>query len=347
MGLPTIVKRLALRGLRRGLAPWLQGRGAILCQHRVLPESRKSPLSVPRDLEISTTYLASLLEMLSRQGCAFVPMDELLGSLGKSSPRRLIAITLDDGYRDNLTEALPVFEQFGVPFTVYVTPGLIDGTADPWWYSLQTLVLGKPEVRLPDDAAPLPCGSPAEREKAYRALYRHVGDAGSARSAALAAIWQANKLDGPPDNGELFLTWDELKTLDAHPLATIGAHTLTHPRLIWLDAAAIGNELTGSRERLERELGHPVPHVAYPHGSERDLPEGITDLARAAGFTTGTTTLPRCLSAPDLGLAWTLPRKAVPGEIEDLDLADRMLSGWDDRFNPRLRQRLAATKHFR
>ncbi len=34
-----------------------------------------------------------------------------------------VAITFDDGYRDNLTHALPVLERLGLPFTVFVVAG--------------------------------------------------------------------------------------------------------------------------------------------------------------------------------------------------------------------------------
>lgn len=295
MGLIPTAKRAFRKALCRALGPFIHGRGTILCQHRILKQEDKSPLPIPRDLELSTNFLSQLLGRLKDQGCEFVSLDELLENLASSRSRRMINITFDDGYRDNLTEALPIFEEFAAPFTVYVTPGLLDGTIDPWWYSLQTLVMQRSEISLPSDRDPktLNTDSNTGKETAYRALYRLVADAAEHRLAALDEIWSANHLAGPPDNGDLFLTWDELRQLDSSPLVTIGAHTLTHPRLSWLDNESINRELSGSRERLEHELGHPVHHVAYPHGSERDLPLGISDLAEAAGFKTGTTTLPR------------------------------------------------------
>ncbi len=44
-----------------------------------------------------------------------------VGPLG--TPDAEVAITFDDGYRDNLTNALPVLQRFGLPFTVFVTAG--------------------------------------------------------------------------------------------------------------------------------------------------------------------------------------------------------------------------------
>ena len=38
---------------------------------------------------------------------------------------RLVAITFDDGYRDNLTVALPLLEKFGLPMTLFVTAGFV------------------------------------------------------------------------------------------------------------------------------------------------------------------------------------------------------------------------------
>ena len=53
------------------------------------------------------------------------------------------AITADDAYRDNLTEALPVFEKHGAPFTIYVAPALINGTADLWWDVIEDIVAAR------------------------------------------------------------------------------------------------------------------------------------------------------------------------------------------------------------
>lgn len=60
--------------------------------------------------------------------------------------------------------------------------------------------------------------------------------------------------------------WDAVRTLieTGH---TCGAHTLTHPRLAQVSAAACREELVRSRETLEDFLAQPVRHLAYPFGS--------------------------------------------------------------------------------
>lgn len=50
-------------------------------------------------------------------------LDETLSS---HESKRLTAITFDDGFRDNLTVALPLLEKYGLPITLFVTAGFID-----------------------------------------------------------------------------------------------------------------------------------------------------------------------------------------------------------------------------
>lgn len=84
-----------------------------------------------------------------------------------------------------------------------------------------------------------------------------------------------------------YMTWDQLRELAASPLITIGAHTRTHPVLAGLSAERSRDELAGSKQDLEEQLGISVRHLAYPSGS---YSAATLELAREIGFATAVTT---------------------------------------------------------
>ena len=65
---------------------------------------------------------------------------------------------------------------------------------------------------------------------------------------------------------QLGITTESLKALDADPICTIGAHTISHPRLDTLTIDRQREEIMQSRQDLEILLGHSVCHFSYPHG---------------------------------------------------------------------------------
>ena len=65
----------------------------------------------------------------------------------------------------------------------------------------------------------------------------------------------------------LGITTESLKILDADPLCTIGAHTVSHPKLDTLSPEEQRKEIMQSKHELETLLSHPIRHFSYPHGS--------------------------------------------------------------------------------
>ena len=78
------------------------------------------------------------------------------------------------------------------------------------------------------------------------------------------------------------MTGDEVLTLVTDGLVTIGAHTVTHPVLSELGAAACHREITESKLACETLIGAPVGAFAYPFG---DFDTEAREAVMAAGFT--------------------------------------------------------------
>lgn len=66
---------------------------------------------------------------LKRAGYQVVPLAEMVSALksGDKLPRKTVALTFDDGFRDNFENALPVLREFAYPATIFVVSGLVGG----------------------------------------------------------------------------------------------------------------------------------------------------------------------------------------------------------------------------
>ena len=115
--------------------------------------------------------------------------------------------------------------------------------------------------------------------------------------------------------------WAEARRLEERGFRC-GVHTLTHPRLAELPAAACRRELAESRRLMEDQLGRPVRELAYPFGSFS--PE-VREIAAEAGYQTACSSRPGLSPAEDDPLA--LCRIPIEGGDSLLDFACRLRTG--------------------
>lgn len=106
----------------------------------------------------------------------------------------------------------------------------------------------------------------------------------------------------------------------------VGAHSRTHPRLTRCDEKSLRSEVHGSKLELETGLGAPVTQFCYPYGDHDDR---VVAAVRDAGFSAATTTI-RGRAGPDDD-AWRLPRIAIARHHVRLQVAAKLLTGYEDR----------------
>lgn len=329
--------RLAIRKLILGAArysgasalatPLMGGCGAILMLHRV-NSADCSPLGVTRHLTITPAFLDCLLHDLRRQGLNIVSLDDMLNRLRRGCRERVVAITADDAYLDNFTEALPVFEAHGAPFTLYVAPALISGEVEPWWEAAEELVAHRDVIYLPTDSGlqAIECADLEQKRIAAYLLKDHL-------TRAVAEEDQQEVLRGMgagrPDKGaRRFMNWDEVRRLARHPLVTIGAHTVHHYNLKRLKKRdQVLREMNDSVTAIEIETGTRPVHFAYPYGTRDAVGPREVELACEAGFRSAVTTRHGVLRTGHEQHMHALPRISVNGEFQRLAYMRSLLSG--------------------
>jgi peptidoglycan/xylan/chitin deacetylase (PgdA/CDA1 family) len=203
-----------------------------------------------------------------------------------------IVVTFDDGYADNLLEALPILEEVGVPATFFVSTGRIGTDKEFWWHQLEGILLRDGEfpsrfqLKDPRFGRIWDTDSFAQRKELYASVNLLMLKIDPDRQEDW--LDQLRKWAGS-DYGEgsvhCSMTEEELRKLAASPWATIGAHTVTHSALSALSEAQQRQEIFTSKHDLEKIIGREITAFSYPFGRKCEYDQTSVRLCREAGFT--------------------------------------------------------------
>jgi peptidoglycan/xylan/chitin deacetylase (PgdA/CDA1 family) len=278
------VGRFLARWADRGPVPKFQ----ILVYHRVLPVFDPFVITmVPSDL------FARQMRLL-RECYRPVSLDTLIEELDGNRLRPgTVAVTFDDGYRDNHEHAWPILKAYQIPATVYVATGLT-GTRKTSWYDQVLTALRDPGTgRFTFEPAGVRDADIADADRRARVAYGLMewlkGFAPVERNAHVRDLLTALRL--PPETGDrLMLDWEEIRAMRASGLIHFGAHTVNHPILAHLSEAEMESEIAGSQRALQDVLQEPVRHFAYPNGKPGDYTPATQAILKRLGFASAVTT---------------------------------------------------------
>jgi peptidoglycan/xylan/chitin deacetylase (PgdA/CDA1 family) len=297
--LKKLVKSLLLGPLGTPLALLAGGGATCLMYHHIAPgparrEARFQPnlelFVAEEEFEKQMAWLAKNHESLAvGEAVALLKAGKL--------PRRAAIVTFDDGYRDNLL-AVPILKRHHVPAAIYITTGAIARARTFWWDEHEAILgaVERLELGWQGTTHRWELGTRELKERAFADLNRMFKALPPAGQDELLAVLRASAeaagLPPPYFNAEAMLTWDEVIALDREPLITIGAHTVDHFVMRQLRDEELQRQIRESRDELERRLGHPVHHFAYPFGREEHADEREFAAVEQGGFVSAVTTRP-------------------------------------------------------
>jgi peptidoglycan/xylan/chitin deacetylase (PgdA/CDA1 family) len=306
----------------------------LFCQFspRVLVLGYHRVADLERDhyqLCVSPDRFEEHLRVLKCLGCV-VPLDRIVRFLHYRwpLPRCAVALTFDDGYADNLHEALPQLQRFGMPATFYVFTGWIGTNRESWWDDLERMVLA--ETELPDRLTiPGHEGDfeTIQRKALFERLYTVMINARACRKQQiLDHLHSVTGISWDARPTHRAMTEEELQRLAAASRASIGFHTVTHPWLPGLTETEQREEMVASRTWLENAIGKRVSDFSYPHGGFTEQTAKVTAEVGARSAVTVKSRLLRCTDTP-------------------LQIPRFMVHNWTgDEFSQRLNSWIAASE---
>ena len=289
-----------------------QADGAIgmvyMLHHITEKDSRRIPTN--EDLKVSPEFLEKIILKYKAKGFDFISLDQL-NEIIKSDvipERPFVTFTIDDGYLDNYTKALPVFERHQIPFAIFVATDFIDKKAILWWDCVEELIMTHESVTT-SDGRTYPCKTFQQRWNTFRYLREgilHLDQ--NCLEQGLNEMFAQYDIDWYGPIKEKGMTWSQIKALADHPLCTIGGHTVSHPSLKILSTEEAEQEIREGLEIIAQAIQQPVRFFAYPYGTPHEIGEREFRIIERLGIQLAFMAHQGCITVDNMKHVTRLPR---------------------------------------
>jgi peptidoglycan/xylan/chitin deacetylase (PgdA/CDA1 family) len=262
---------------------------AILLYHRVNPdEDPFFPAVSVNVFEAQMGYLAREFQVLS--------LADIIDRMqqGKGVEPLTIAITFDDGYRDNYTFAHPIIKKYRLPATLFVATGFIGTGLLMWNDRLAWAVKNSQQKRIVcqfgQRELPLSLSTEEDKLGSLDTMLEELKPLPEAEKQKLLENIIEALQNKKPQPAELMLDWLSIRNM-AKEGWDIGSHTVSHQILTKVDRSRAAEELKVSKEAIEDKLQRTVKLCAFPNGKRTDFDSSTKVTVKELGYQGAVTTL--------------------------------------------------------
>ena len=283
----------------------------VLLYHRIANDPIDAQLLAvsPENFE---EHLRELVE-----NCRVIPLYQLLEEVRRDKLNAdTVALTFDDGYLDNLTDAVPLLEKYGLHATIFVTSGMVGSDREFWWDMLEQIFLtGKP---LPEFLTITSSGitkewrltTAQERLKTQNELCSIL----RSKPFEKIVIFIDNLLKQIGIEQRTRITHrivnpEQLKIMADSPSIEIGSHSVTHTKLSILSPEKQRQEIREAKQQLKSIIKKPIRLFSYPYGTTDDFTEETSQIVAEEGYNAGIANIQGNITIP-INL-YAIPRRLV------------------------------------
>jgi peptidoglycan/xylan/chitin deacetylase (PgdA/CDA1 family) len=268
----------------------------------------------PWELAVSPSNFEQQLQVL-QNSFKISSVSNIVISLQKGRLKnKTVALTFDDGYRDNFESAKPLLEKYNIPASFFITSISFCEEKLFWWDKLADIILRTPilpanfNIKMGGEIFNDSIKGEGTLNEYLEQLHRDwviPGPPPTKRSTLYYKLWQL-MLPLPPVEIDKMLqeiekwagnnvkkmqtpaslmTEQQLKNLADHPLIDIGLHTVNHVALNHHSAQVQESEILQNKKDLEQIVNRKITTIAYPYGEYSSTTLGIVEkIGLQAGF---------------------------------------------------------------
>lgn len=206
-----------------------------------------------------------------------ISMDDVVKMYDSSnhSKENLVAITFDDGFKNNFEIAAPILDDFNFKATFYITSGLI-GTNKLFWVdqlenSINHYKKSNFKIVLNDEIFDFKTKTKFNKINALNFIKKYCKQIENTEKNRV--VEYVNNLC----EGETFKTknisnyeimnWKDIKKINQEKNFIIGGHSLKHDLFSKIETESqLKQDIETSIELIQNKIGHKTTHYSYPEG---------------------------------------------------------------------------------
>jgi peptidoglycan/xylan/chitin deacetylase (PgdA/CDA1 family) len=255
----------------------------------------------PLRQQLTVKNLDSGLAALSRF-YHFISLDQAVTMLtGEATLLPFSAVlTFDDGYRNNVTHALPILQRHGVPATFFLSTGHVE-RREPFWYDRLDYAIQHLRKEQHVSFSGQNFFFRPNQEEISRTTFTALRNMVKANKIPYSeTILEVNRMANSleenadcrlndvfeDDHSTAIMSWEDARWA-ADQGVTIGSHTVDHVMLDRLIETSVREQLTVSKMMIEQRTGRKCLYFCYPYAR---WDAKILSLVQQAGFVAAVTT---------------------------------------------------------
>lgn len=274
----------------------------ILTYHRVLPVGHSDRQEEQPGMIVSPEVLKRHIQYMKNLGAVPIHLNDWIERKKNSAqdlPMFSVALTFDDGWKDNYDYAYPVLQEEQAPATIFLVTGMVD-TQETFWPERILRLLCKQKIDLTHpkvawlkpyvgDCPPKKQGREMSLEEADEVISRLKSLDDDTILRHLNSTESAKEFEPSEAQKRAILSTSELIEMGQADLVRYGAHTRHHFRLNRLESEEeLRNQIAGC---LEDFAGMPISRTSmfcYPNGDTSQDGQRLVSTYYSAACTTRT-----------------------------------------------------------
>lgn len=264
----------------------------ILTYHGVVEEE----LDVADWCFIQKAYFDRQMQFIKKH-FEVVKLNEGIERLYRGEIKRpAIAVTFDDGFRNNHEVAFPILKLLGIPATIFLTTGLIDSDDTVWSWRVNDALASTLKSKFSFQGEEYSIATRKQKIAVSRIIQNKLKDEPpdilSEKCVALLkalGIAPDKKMEGEAP----FRMLDSfaIREMADSGLIEFGCHTHRHCILTYLSRVECLGEITQSKQVIENLIQKECRLFAYPNGGWQDIPEHCAQMMEQCNISAAVTTI--------------------------------------------------------